>query len=140
MRLVDPYGVELVAHCHPQAGASYASIGSPPSMRLPSASRRQPTSMPTPTSRAMAEYPGRGAVDVRLDLPLEAAQESVIAPYGTPTADGARSHFQGRFDSLDGFARDLVSLGCRFTVSAPPELRAALRRRAAEIAALANKN
>jgi len=75
---------------------------------------------------------------VRLALPLAAAQDSLIAPYGTLTADGAGSRFQGRFDSLDGLARELVSLGCRFTVSEPPELRAALRRLAAEIAALAD--
>jgi len=75
---------------------------------------------------------------VRLALPLAAAQDSAIAPYGTLTADGAGSRFQGRFDNLDGLSRDLVSLGCRFTVSEPPELREALRRLAVEIAGLAD--
>ena len=53
----------------------------------------------------------------------------------TETADGVLLHDYA--DSLDWMARMLVSLGCRFVVREPPELRAALRVLAAEVAEVA---
>lgn len=148
VRLVDPYGVArwsrawyLVAHCHLRAGVRLFRLD-----RIAAAEATDERFTPPAdfdayahVARAMAEYPGRWAVDVRLALPLAAAQDSMIAPYGTLTADGAGSRFQGRFDNLDGLARELVSLRCRFTVGEPPELREALRRLAVEIAELAGE-
>jgi predicted DNA-binding transcriptional regulator YafY len=147
VRLVDPYGVArwsrawyLVAHCHLRAGVRLFRLD-----RITAAEATDECFAPLAdfdpyahVARAMADYPGRWAVDVRLALPLAEAQESVIAPYGTLMADGAGSRYQGRFDNLDGLARELVSLRCRFAVSEPPELREALRRLATEIAALAD--
>lgn len=147
-RLVDPYGVArwsraryLVAHCHLRVGVRLFRLD-----RIAAAEATDTMFVPPAdfdpyahVARAMAAYPGRWAVDVRLALPLAAARDSVIAPYGTLTADGAGSRFQGRFDNLDGLARELVSLRCRFSVSEPPELRAALRQLATEIAALTDR-
>ncbi len=146
-RLVDPYGVArwsrawyLVAHCHLRVDVRLFRLDRIAAAEATAERFEPPAAFDAyaHVGRAMAEYPGRWAVDVRLDLPLATARESVIAPYGTLTADGAGSRFRGRFDGLDGFARDLVSLGCRLVVDEPPELRAALRRLAAEIAALAD--
>jgi predicted DNA-binding transcriptional regulator YafY len=146
-RLVDPYGVArwsrawyLVAHCHLRAGVRLFRLDRIAAAEA-TAERFAPPADFDPyahVARAMVEYPGRWAVDVRLDLPLAAARDSPIAPYGTLTADGAGSRFRGRFDGLDGLARELVSLGCRLVVGEPPELREALRRLATEIAALAD--
>ena len=147
LRLADPYGVArwsrawyLVAYCHLRAGIRLFRLDRIAASEATAERFVSPAAFDAyaHVSRAMVEYPGRWAVDVRLDLPLAAARDSVIAPYGTLTADGAGSCFRGRFDNLDGLARELVSLGCPFTVGEPPELRAALRRLAAEIAGLAD--
>ncbi len=148
VRLVDPYGVArwsrawyLVAHCHLRQGVRLFRLDRIAATEATAESFVPPADFDAyaHVARAMAAFPGRWAVDVRLALSLDAAQDSIIAPYGTLTADGAGSRFQGRFDNLDGLARELVSLGCHFAVSEPPELRAALRQLAAELAALADE-
>jgi predicted DNA-binding transcriptional regulator YafY len=148
-RLVDPYGVArwsrawyLVAYCHLRKDVRLFRLDRIAAVEVTGVCFTPPADFDAyaHVARAMAAYPGRWVVDVRLALPLAAAQDSIIAPYGTLTADGAGSRFQGRFDNLDGLARDLVALRCRFVVAEPPELRAALRRLAVEIAGLATES
>lgn len=146
VRLVDPYGVArwsrawyLVAHCHLRAGVRLFRLD-----RIAAAEPTEGRFAPPAdfdayahVARAMAAYPGRWAADLRLELPLAAARDTPLAPYGTLTAEGAGTRFRGRFDDLDGLARWLVALGCAFTIAEPPQLREALRRLAREVVALA---
>ncbi len=146
VRLVDPYGVArwsrawyLVAHCHLRAGVRVFRLDRIAAAE-PLAERFTPPAdfdAYAHVARAMTDYPGRWHVDLRLELPLPVARDTSLARYGTLTAEGAGTRFRGNFDDLDGLARWLVALGCPFTIAEPPELRGALRRLAAQIAARA---
>ena len=145
-RAVDPYGVAhwsrawyLVGHCHLRGGTRLFRLD-----RVVAAEPLTET-FPPPAdfdayayvARTMAHFPGRWAVEVQLALPLDEARRTTLAPYGTltPTADG--THFAGSFDDLDRLARSLILLKRPFVIHHPPELRAALRQLAQEIATLA---
>ena len=90
-------------------------------------------------TNALATMPGYWSVKVRLDLPPAAARDRVPATYGTLTADGNRTIFCCTTDNLDGIARQLVALSCRFTVIEPDELRDWLRYLASRIETMAVK-
>jgi predicted DNA-binding transcriptional regulator YafY len=147
-RAVDPYGVAhwsrawyLVGHCHLRGGTRLFRLA-----RILAAEPLAETFIPPPdfdpyayVARAMVAYPGQWPVEILLRMPLAEAQRSTLAAYGTltPTTDGVR--YEGRFEDLDGLARWLVLLRHPFTIHEPPELRAALRALAQEVAALANQ-
>jgi len=147
-RLVEPYGVAqwsrawyLVAYCHLRLGVRLFRLdriagAEPLAERFARPRDFDPYAY---VARAMAEFPGRWAVTVALDLPLDRARETVLAPYGTlaEAEAGGGTVFRGRFDDLDGLARWLVGVDCGFVVREPTELRAALRRLAGIIAATA---
>ncbi|HEY8602440.1 MAG TPA: YafY family protein [Thermomicrobiales bacterium] len=149
VRLVEPYGVArwsrawyLVAYCHLRVGVRLFRLDRIAGVEtLPERFERPHDFDPYAyVARAMAEFPGRWAVTVALDLPLDRARASVLAPYGTleVAPAGDETIFRGRFDNLDGVARWLVSVGCGFVVREPAELREALRRLAGTIAATAD--
>lgn len=147
VRIVEPYGVAqwsrawyLVAYCQLRAGVRLFRLDRIATAETLAERFARPRDFDpyAYVARAMVEYPGRWAVTVALDLPLERARETVLATYGTLEADGGGAIFRGRFDNLDGVARWFSSIGCGFVVREPAELREALRRLAATIAAAAN--
>jgi predicted DNA-binding transcriptional regulator YafY len=86
---------------------------------------------------SLASVPYTWPVEALLELPLEEARWRVAPTVATleETPDGVL--LRTRANNLDQAARFLVGLGCGFVVREPPELRAALRRLAAEITAIA---
>ena len=144
-RIVEPYGVArwgqawyLVAYCHLRSGVRVFRVDRIAAAESLAARFAPPRDFDpyAHVARAMAAFPGEWAVTVALDLPIDRARETVLAPYGTLEADGtAGAIFRGRFDDLDGLARWLVGLGCGFRVREPPGLRAALRRLVGMVAA-----
>lgn len=147
VRTVDPYGVVrwsrawyLAGYCHLRVGLRVFRLD-----RVLGAERLPETFAPPAAfdshgyvAQTIAAFPGRWPVDLLLGLPLEEARRTTVAAYGTLAASPKGTVFQGRFDDLDGAARWLVTLGCPVTVREPPELRAALRRLAAAVAAMAD--
>jgi predicted DNA-binding transcriptional regulator YafY len=87
--------------------------------------------------RSLARVPWRWPVAVLLDLPAAEARRRVPPTVGEVEERGAGSLLRVRAERLGGVARALVGLGCGFTVLEPEELRAELRRLAAELTALA---
>ena len=92
VRIVEPYGVAqwsrawyLVAYCHLRVGIRLFRLDRIAEAELLAERFERPRDFDpyAYVARAMAEYPGRWAVTVALDLPLEQARESVLAPYGT---------------------------------------------------------
>jgi predicted DNA-binding transcriptional regulator YafY len=146
-RTVDPYGVAhwsrawyLVGHCHLRGGTRLFRLD-----RILAAEPLAETFSPPPdfdpyayVARAMVAYPGRWHVSILLQMPLAAAQRSPLAAYGTLTPAAGGVLYAGRFEDLDGLARWLVLLRHPLIVREPPELRAALRALAGEVAALAD--
>jgi predicted DNA-binding transcriptional regulator YafY len=146
-RAVDPYGVALwsrawylVGHCHLRGGTRLFRLD-----RVLAAETMAETFAAPPdfdpyayVARAMIAYPGQWPVRLLLRMPLAEARRSTLAAYGTltPTADGVL--YDGRFEDLDGLARWLILLRHPVVVHEPPELRAALRALAREVAALAD--
>lgn len=148
VRIIEPYGVAqwsrawyLVAYCHLRLGIRLFRLDRIAGL-APLAERFERPRDFDPyayVARAMAEFPGRWAVTIALDLPLDRARGSALAPYGTLEATAAAGTiFRGRFDDLDDVARWLISIGCGFVVHEPAALREALRRLAATIAAAAD--
>ena len=145
-RTVDPYGVAhwsrawyLVGHCHLRGGTRLFRLD-----RVVAAAALPETFAPPAhfdaydyVSRAMVAYPGRWPVAVLLQMPLEEAQRTALAAYGTLAAIAAGVLFTGQFDDLAGLARWLVTLQRPFVVREPPALREALRDLAREVATLA---
>jgi predicted DNA-binding transcriptional regulator YafY len=88
--------------------------------------------------QAIATLPRQFSFEVFLKTHLAGAQREIMAVFGTlePCENGVL--LRGSTDDLDWVARELASFSFPFVVRAPDALRAALRRRAAELAGLAN--
>jgi predicted DNA-binding transcriptional regulator YafY len=146
IRTVDPYGIArwsrawyLAGYCHLRTGLRVFRLD-----RIVEAERLDTRFTPPANfdvygyvTQTMERYPGRWMVMITLALPIEEARRIVPPGYGSLRAADGGTRFEGRFNQLDWLARWLVSLGCRFTVHDPPELRDELRHLAREIAALA---
>lgn len=89
--------------------------------------------------RSLASAPGAWAIEVLLETTLEDARERVPAAMATLDPYGAEVLLRCYVQNLDWIAHFLVGLGTPFVVRQPPELRDALRRLAAEVAALAER-
>lgn len=145
-RVVDPYGVAhwsrawyLVGHCHLRGGTRLFRLdrvvaAEPLADTFPPPAGFDPHAY---VAQAMAAFPARWAVEIDLAMPIEEARTTMLAPYGALTPQDGGTHFAGNFEDLDGLARWLVLLTRPFVIRHPPELRAALRRLAGEIAGLA---
>ena len=89
---------------------------------------------------SLALTPWEWSAEVLLEATLEDAQRRV--PPGSALVEQAEGGvlLRARVDRLDWLARILLTLECPFVIRRPPELRAALRRVAAEAAALAERD
>jgi predicted DNA-binding transcriptional regulator YafY len=145
-RLVDPYGVAF------QSGHWYVVAwdhlrGDLRSFRLDRVLAAEVTKevFERPASfdpvahmqNTIATLPYDWLAEVILDLPLAEARRRVPRSLGTieATPDGVLLRLGA--DDLDWAARFLAELGCGFRVVSPPELRPALSRLAARLAAAA---
>jgi predicted DNA-binding transcriptional regulator YafY len=87
--------------------------------------------------RSLAAVPYTWPVEVLLDLSMEEARRRVPPVVGSVEQTPEGVLLRTRAERLDGMARYLVFLGCGFTVRSPADLREAVRRLAAELAARA---
>ena len=87
--------------------------------------------------RSIASLPRQFAYEVFLETDLTYAQDVIMDTLGLlePLDDGVL--LRGQTDDLDWLARQMARFPFSFAVRAPDELRAALRRRAAELVRLA---
>ncbi len=88
---------------------------------------------------SLATVPYGRTLAVMLELPVEEARRRVAPTVATLEETPAGVVLHSSVESLDAAARYLVSLGCSFVVLHPPDLRAALRRLADEIGAMAER-
>lgn len=145
-RIIDPYGVAyrqhywyVAGHCHLRRAVRL--------FRVDRILRAQPTELTFQrppdfdclafATRSIATQPGRWQFEVLLELSLDEARRRVPGGYGLLEPEKGGVLLRGEFDDLDELSRFLVQLDCRFSVRGPEELRDALRRLAAEIAACA---
>jgi predicted DNA-binding transcriptional regulator YafY len=88
--------------------------------------------------RSLATLPGRWEVEVDLARPVEEIRRWMPPTLGViEAAANGGTTLRGRSDDLDRLARELLAFRCRFVVRRPAELRAELRRLAAEIGEMA---
>lgn len=145
-RLVDPYGVVcnegdwyLVGYCHLRGGVRVFRFD-----RIVN-TITEATSFTPPTDFDVLAYliesfqkmPDRWTVEVLFQVPLETVTNSLPLALGVlqPREDGVLLHTE--IADLDWMARYLVGAGLPFAVVAPPELRDAFARLAAELARIA---
>lgn len=88
---------------------------------------------------SLAAAPRAWSVEVVLEALPEAVRRDVPLTLLLEDAGDGRALLRGQVEDLDWIARVLVGLGCPFTVREPLELRAELRRLAAQLAALADR-
>jgi predicted DNA-binding transcriptional regulator YafY len=147
-RALDTYGVVFydgrwfaVGHCHLRAGLRVFRLDRVLRAELRDEQFVRPDGFDSLAYvvRSLASAPGTWAVEVLLETTLDVARERVPAAMATldPEPGGVvlRCHVQ----QLDWVARFLVGLECPLVVRQPPELRQALRRLAAEIAQIAER-
>ena len=145
-RAVDPYGLVcqagrwyVVGWCHLRGDVRVFRVD-----RVRRAELREET-FPRPPDfdcvehvlRALASVPYTWSVEVLLETTLEEARRRVPPVLATleQAADGVV--LRARVESLDWLARFLLGLECQFIVREPPDMRAALRRLAQDVAGLA---
>ena len=146
-RTIEPYGVAqwsrywyVVGYCHLRGGLRMFRLDRVIEARVEDRtfSPREEVDCLEYVIRSIATMPGTWQVEVVLNLSMEEARRRIPAAYGTlePLDEGVL--FRCHYDDLDGMARYLVSLGCPLTVRRPAELRAAMRRLAAQIVTVAD--
>lgn len=86
---------------------------------------------------SIAAMPGAYQVEVLLDTTIERARRQVSPPFGRLEEAPGGVLFRQQVDDLDFMARYLVGLAVPFRVIQPEELRGAIGRLAAELAAMA---
>jgi predicted DNA-binding transcriptional regulator YafY len=142
----DPYGLAYrggcwyaVGWCHLRQGLRSFRLDRIVAVRAQAASFTRPPGFDTlgHLAFAFATLPRRHKVEVLLRTDLRTAQRELYPSIGVlePLGDGVL--LRGQCDELPWFARELARLPFAFEIRRPPELRAALRGRAAELAALA---
>jgi len=146
-REIDPYGVVslgrhwyVVGYCHLRADRRVFRLD-----RIAAVSMSNGVCSP-PLDIDCAEYvrqsiaaTGRWAIEVLLHLPIVEARRRLTRIHADLEAHAEGTMMRGRVDDLEALARYLAGLGCGFGVQGPPELRAALRELAAEIAGAAGE-
>jgi len=147
-RAVDPYGVVfydgrwfVVGYCHLREGMRMFRLDRVLWVELRDESfiRSDGFDSLEYVVHSLAMAPGAWAIEVLLDTAIAEARQHVPAAMATleQSEEGVvlRCHAQ----NLEWVAHFLVSLGFPFVVRRPPELRQALRKLAAEIAELAER-
>jgi predicted DNA-binding transcriptional regulator YafY len=146
-REVDPYGVAtrlglwyLVGFCHLRDGMRMFRLDRILQLDSTDQSFVLPPNFDCLryVMESVAAMPARWPVEILLRLSLAEAEARIPPGYAMlqPISDGVR--LGGQFNDLDAVTRFLVSLGCRFVVVEPDELRVALRRLGQEMIDLAN--
>lgn len=148
-RVIDPYGLVYrvgrwyaIGHCHLRADLRLFRLDRVLAAELRDETFARPPDFDTLAHvlHALATTPGAWAVEVLLETTPEEARRRISPALATldeaPGGVALRCHIE----DLDWFARYLAGLPWPMVVRRPPELRAALRQRAAEIAALAARD
>ena len=147
-REVDPYGVVawgrswyVVGHCHLRKDLRTFRLD-----RVLELAPRETTFVPPldfdlrgHLLRSIARMHVGPEIVVIIDAPLEKIRGRVWEEFADLEAVSGGTRMTCHYDDLDGFARYLMGLGWPVTVVKPVELRAALRRFAAEVAASAER-
>ncbi len=142
-RALDPYGLVYrrgrwfaVGHCHLRAAVRVFRLD-----RIRDAALGDETFTPPPgfdsldyVLRSLATAPARWEVDVLLHATLEEARCRVSPDIAALDEEPGGVRLTCAVGDLPWIARILAGLGCPFVVRRPPELRAALRQLAADLA------
>lgn len=142
-RIVDPYGVVChgghwyaVGYCHLRVGMRVFRIDRVRGVALSEQHFTRPADF-DPLAfllRSFALIPDRWDVRVLLHTTLEQARRAVPASLALLEQQPDGVLLWASIDDLDMLARLLIGVGCPFVVHEPAELRAVLRRLAADIA------
>src|SRR5262245_13414881 len=148
LRCFDPYGLVYhwsrwyaVGWCHLRHGVRVFRLDRVISADLQSETFTRPADFDNLryVLESLALTPWEWSAEVLLETTLAEAQRRV--PPGSALVEQLEGGvlLRARVDRLDWLARILLTLECPFVIRRPPELRAALRRVAAEAAALAER-
>jgi predicted DNA-binding transcriptional regulator YafY len=148
-RAVDPYGVAhregywyAAGHCHLRGGLRLFRVDKILSAQLTEETFARPSGFDSPEALldATANTPGQDwSVEVLLETPIEDARRQLPAMGLTLERTGGGTLLRCSTWDLGWVARVLSGVSSPFVVRRPAELRAALRRRAEEISALAGR-
>lgn len=148
-RAVDPYGVAhrggywyAAGHCHLRGGLRLFRADKILSTQLTEETFARPSGFDSPEALldATANTPGENwSVEVLLETAIEDARRQLPAMGLTLERAGDGTLLRCSTWDLGWVARVLTGLSSPFVVRRPDELRAALRRRAEEISALAGR-
>jgi len=147
-RLIDPYGLAsrlgfwyLVGFCHLRGAMRIFRLD-----RIQQLESTDQSFTPQPNfdclsyvEESVAMMPARWPVDVVLRLPLAEAEKRIPRGYANLQPIEAGVRLSGQFEDLDGVARFLVNVNCRFVVIGPNELRTVVRRLGEEMIASTNQ-
>lgn len=143
-RELDPYGIAVVlghwyvaGHCHLRRGVRTFRIDRIVELRQTAGSFVPPAGFGAidHVTRGIATMPSRFMAEVRFAVPITVATARIPAAYALLEPEGeAATRARTPVDDPGAHARWLIGLGMPFVVISPPELRAALRALAVEIA------
>jgi predicted DNA-binding transcriptional regulator YafY len=147
-RALDPYGVVyydgrwfVVGYCHLRTGLRMFRLDRVLHAALCDEQFARPDDFDSLAFvvHSLATAPGAWAVEALLETTLDAARQRVPAAMATLEPSPGGVLLRCYVENLDWIARFLVGLSFPMVVRRPPELREALRRLAAEIAADAER-
>lgn len=147
-RAVDPYALlewegrwYLFAHCHLRRGERLFRLDRVLGAETLEETFERPPGLESPEAvlGAVASSHPPWKVEVLLETSMERARDMVPPMLASLEEVEGGVMLRSTTPDLGGMARVLCGLFCRFVVLGPPELREALRRRAREIAALAER-
>lgn len=143
-RLFDPYGIVChagrwytVGYCHLRQTLRVFRLDRMRQIEMQEEAFTRPTDFDSLKYiiQSFVAIPDRWNVEVLLMLSLEEARHKIPSSLATLSVDVQSSGvmFRASIDSLDKIARLLVSLGCKFVIQHPPELKEALHTLAQEV-------
>lgn len=147
-RALDTYGVVYydgrwfaVGYCHLRAGLRMFRLDRVLEAKLCAETFTRPDGFDSLAFvvHSLATAPGAWAVEALLETTLDLARQRVPAAMATLEAAPEGVIFRCHAENLDWIARFLVGLEFPLVVRHPPELRDALRKLAAEVAATAER-
>ena len=147
-RVVEPYAVlqregrwHLFGHCHLRRGARLFRLDRMLEAEVLDETFERPAELDAPEAmlEAVANAHGPWKVEVLLQTSMERAREGVTPMLASLEETEGGVLMRCTTSNLDGMARVVAGLFYPLVVRHPPELRDALKRHAAEIAALAER-